>query len=111
MNAKLKAGLTQSGMRQYEVARLAGLTENDLSRIVQGRRDATPEERMRIATALGRAEGELFEGASVRFTGRGPNGSPPSASESAAERSCGTLLADDPAARNTSRRGAPSARS
>jgi transcriptional regulator with XRE-family HTH domain len=60
MNAKLKAFLAQTGRRQYEIAREVGLTENELSRIVRGRRSATADERRRLALALGVAEPELF---------------------------------------------------
>ena len=60
MNAKLKLFLSRTGRRQYEIAREIGLTENELSRIVRGRRPATPEERRRLAQALGLSERELF---------------------------------------------------
>jgi transcriptional regulator with XRE-family HTH domain len=63
MNAKLKLQITQSGKRQYEVARLAGLNETEFSQIVRERRPATAEERRRIAAALAVAEPELFGGA------------------------------------------------
>ncbi len=60
MNAKLKLQISQSGKRQYEVARLAGLNETELSQIVRERRSPTPEERRRIAAALAVAEPDLF---------------------------------------------------
>jgi len=60
MNAKLKSCLVQTGRRQYEIARAVGLTENELSRIVRGRRSATADERRRLAVALGVEEPELF---------------------------------------------------
>jgi transcriptional regulator with XRE-family HTH domain len=60
MNAKLKLQIAQSGKRQYEVARLAGLNETELSQIVRERRPPTPEERHRIASVLAVAERELF---------------------------------------------------
>jgi transcriptional regulator with XRE-family HTH domain len=60
MNAKLKLQIAQSGKRQYEVARLAGLNETELSQIVRERRSATPEERRRLAAVLAVAEPELF---------------------------------------------------
>jgi transcriptional regulator with XRE-family HTH domain len=62
MNSKLKLQITQSGKRQYEVARLAGLNETEFSQIVRERRPATAEERRRIAEALAVAEPELFGG-------------------------------------------------
>jgi transcriptional regulator with XRE-family HTH domain len=60
MNAKLKLCLSQTGRRQYQIAREIGLTENELSRIVRGRRSATADERRRLSLALGVAEPELF---------------------------------------------------
>ena len=60
MNAKLKICLAQTGRRQYQIAREAGLTENELSRIVRGRRNATADERRRIALVLGVDEPDLF---------------------------------------------------
>jgi transcriptional regulator with XRE-family HTH domain len=62
MNSKLKVCLSQSGKRQYQIAREVGLTENELSRIVRGRRPATAEERKRLALVLGVTERELFGG-------------------------------------------------
>jgi transcriptional regulator with XRE-family HTH domain len=63
MNAKLKLQIAQSGKRQYEVARLAGLNETELSQIVRERRPPTPDERHRIAAVLAVTERELFGGA------------------------------------------------
>jgi transcriptional regulator with XRE-family HTH domain len=60
MNAKLKLCLSRTGRRQYQIAREIGLTENELSRIVRGRRSATADERRRLSQALGVAEPELF---------------------------------------------------
>jgi transcriptional regulator with XRE-family HTH domain len=60
MNEKLKAYLARTGRRQYQIAREVGLTENELSRIVRGRRMATPDERRRLSLVLGVAEPELF---------------------------------------------------
>jgi transcriptional regulator with XRE-family HTH domain len=60
MNAKLKLQISQSGKRQYEVARLAGLNETELSQIVRERRSPTPEERRRIAAVLAVDEPDLF---------------------------------------------------
>jgi transcriptional regulator with XRE-family HTH domain len=60
MNSKLKLQITQSGKRQYQVARLAGLNETELSQIVRERRSPTPEERRRIAAVLAVAEPDLF---------------------------------------------------
>jgi transcriptional regulator with XRE-family HTH domain len=60
MNAKLKLCLVRTGRRQYQIAREVGLTENELSRIVRGRRSATADERRRLSQILGVAEPELF---------------------------------------------------
>jgi plasmid maintenance system antidote protein VapI len=60
MNAKLKHCLSKAGRRQYQIAREIGLTENELSRIVRGRRSATADERRRLSLVLGVAEPELF---------------------------------------------------
>jgi transcriptional regulator with XRE-family HTH domain len=62
-NAKLKEYLARTGRRQYQIAREVGLTENELSRIVRGRRSPTADERRRLALALGVAEPEIFDGA------------------------------------------------
>jgi transcriptional regulator with XRE-family HTH domain len=62
MNAKLKLCLTKTGRRQYQIAREIGLTENELSRIVRGRRTPTADERRRLSLVLGVAEPELFGG-------------------------------------------------
>jgi transcriptional regulator with XRE-family HTH domain len=60
LNAKLKLCLSKTGRRQYQIAREVGLTENELSRIVRGRRSATADERRRICMVLGVAEPDLF---------------------------------------------------
>jgi transcriptional regulator with XRE-family HTH domain len=60
MNAKLKLCLSQTGRRQYQIAREIGLTENELRRIVRGRRSATADERRRLSVVLGVAEPDLF---------------------------------------------------
>jgi transcriptional regulator with XRE-family HTH domain len=60
INVKLKLSLTQTGRRQYQIAREVGLTENELSRIVRGRRSATADERKRLSLVLGVAEPDLF---------------------------------------------------
>jgi len=60
MNYELKNALLRSGAPQYEIARRAGLNETALSRIVRGRRSATPDERQKLAKALGMDEAMLF---------------------------------------------------
>ena len=55
-----RLALLQSGQHQYQVAQAAGLSETTLSRIASGRREASPDERQRLARVLGRGERELF---------------------------------------------------
>ena len=62
---KLKVAVVASGEPQYELAQRAGLSETVVSRIVRGRRIASPEERKRLADALGVPERQLFENGSV----------------------------------------------
>lgn len=57
----IRLAVLRSGRRQYQIARAAGFTETTFSRIISGRRDASPQERKRIAKALGRREDELFD--------------------------------------------------
>ncbi len=59
-NTKLKEAVFKQGRHQYEVARDAGLSETRLSRLVQGRSEATSEERTRLAKVLKAPEEVLF---------------------------------------------------
>ena len=113
MNSKLKVCLSQSGKRQYQIAREVGLTENELSRIVRGRRPATAEERKRLALVLGVTERELFGGdpPQLSLAVSRETGSRSSASGPAAGRSCGSWRADARAATGMNLRAAPSGRS
>jgi len=56
----LKMALLERREPQYALAARIGMSESQLSRIVRGRRVATPAERARIAQALGVSEQELF---------------------------------------------------
>lgn len=55
----LIAAIRSSGLSQWRVAQLVGMSESRLSRIVR-RGDATPDERDRLVRLLGIAAGELF---------------------------------------------------
>ncbi len=56
----LKAAIIKSGFRQKFVAEQAGLTENRLTCAVIGRLELTPDEKQKVAKALGKDLGELF---------------------------------------------------
>lgn len=60
-NVKLKAKIALSGKLQMEIASSANITEERLSQLVTGRRNANPEERKAIAEALGCTKEEIFE--------------------------------------------------
>ncbi len=61
MRLPIKWALLETGRRQVEVARAAGLSEARMSKITNGWLEPRPEERERIAAALGRPADELFE--------------------------------------------------
>lgn len=48
--------------RQYQAASDAGIPEGTLSRIVNGRKAPTPEERSALSSALGVPQRDLFPG-------------------------------------------------
>jgi len=52
--------------RQYLAASEAGISESTLSRIILGRREASPSERRAIARALRRPQRDLFPGTEAR---------------------------------------------
>ena len=60
MNVRLKAAILAAGLKQYELAHLVG-TETRLSRIIQGRLTATPDEQLKLAKVLRRPVQELFD--------------------------------------------------
>ena len=59
---RLKMAVLMLGSPQYHVAARAGMSETRLSRIMRGRIEPTPEERMHLPEALGVPVAELFEG-------------------------------------------------
>ena len=64
-NVALKMAIFESRKKQKRIAKLAGITEFQLSHIVRGRRDATPRQRRRLATVLGKGEDALFPSAAA----------------------------------------------
>jgi transcriptional regulator with XRE-family HTH domain len=64
MFVNLKVSLWQTGTRQNQLARALHIDEALLSRIINGYREPTPEQRARIAQILHKDEAWLFERAS-----------------------------------------------
>lgn len=56
----LKIALLDSGLPQFEVARLADVGSQKISHFIYGRRDLEPDERRRLARVLRRSERDLF---------------------------------------------------
>jgi plasmid maintenance system antidote protein VapI len=56
----LKMALMRRGVRQYDAARLLGITDTRMSRIICGRLEATDEEKKRLAQLLQTPAEELF---------------------------------------------------
>jgi plasmid maintenance system antidote protein VapI len=56
----LKMALMRRGGRQYDAARLLGITDTRMSRIICGRLEATDEEKKRLAQLLQTPVEELF---------------------------------------------------
>ncbi len=61
MYANLKLQLWRTGLRQNQLAKLLGIDETILSKIVNGFRQPTPETRGKIAALLHSDEQWLFE--------------------------------------------------
>ena len=61
MYPNLKLQLWRSGIRQIRLARLLGVDEAMLSKVINGHRDATPELRQRISVVLESDADWLFE--------------------------------------------------
>jgi transcriptional regulator with XRE-family HTH domain len=61
MYPNIKLQMWRSGMRQNRLARMVNVDETTLSRIVNGFRRPGPEVRAKIAVALKRDQGWLFE--------------------------------------------------
>jgi plasmid maintenance system antidote protein VapI len=51
-NLKLKAAIVASGLTQYQVADLIGMSERCLSHLINGRKIATPEIQAQFANLL-----------------------------------------------------------
>ncbi len=62
LNLPLRLAIILSGKRQKRIAKLTRICESDLSEIVNGRKQASPERRARLARVLGKPESELFSG-------------------------------------------------
>ena len=60
MYLNLKVSIWQSGLRQNRLAQSLNMDEALLSRIINGFREPTAEQRTRIALALQKDEGWLF---------------------------------------------------
>lgn len=60
LNTALKAAIHDSGLKQTAIARDVGLSEPQLSRIINGHQDPTPEQKKAIAKALHRKVQDLF---------------------------------------------------
>lgn len=56
----LKMALMRRGVRQYDAARLLGITDTRMSRIICGRLAATDDEKKRLAQLLETPVEELF---------------------------------------------------
>lgn len=59
-NEALKLAIFRSGKTQIAVAKEAGMDDGVLSKVVRGYREATPEQRKRLAKVLRRKVHELF---------------------------------------------------
>ena len=64
-NARLRDLIFRRGLKQQEVADLAGINRTILSAIITGRVNPRPAEREAIAKALGVSEAEIFDGEAV----------------------------------------------
>lgn len=61
----LKTALMRRGIRQYDAARLLGITDTRMSRIICGRLEATDDEKKRLAQLLQTPIEELFADAAL----------------------------------------------
>lgn len=66
MYANLKLQLWRSGLRQNQLAKMLGIDETILSKIVNGFRQPSPETRVKIAALLNSDETWLFEQIEVK---------------------------------------------
>lgn len=60
VNVALKSAIFATGKKQQRVARLAGITPQDLSHAIYGRRELSETQRARLAKLLGKSESDLF---------------------------------------------------
>lgn len=60
LNIALKTALIATGKKQKRVAKLVGIQEIQLSKIVRGHRPPSEDERSKLAKFLGMSESELF---------------------------------------------------
>lgn len=60
MNLKLRGLILSQYPTQADFAKVIGVSETILSRIIKGRREATPQQKRTMAEILGRIEDELF---------------------------------------------------
>ena len=68
---RLRGVMAEKGMRQYEVARGAGISESRFSRCLRGLEQFSPEEREKIARFLGLPVRLLFREVKPRRGGPG----------------------------------------
>jgi transcriptional regulator with XRE-family HTH domain len=73
MYPNLKLEMWRQGLRQNRLAKMLGLDETVLSRIVNGFRDPDPDVRAKIATLLESSEQWLFEPAERTTGGDDPS--------------------------------------
>lgn len=60
LNVALKTAIFKSGKKQKRIAKLARMSESELSKIVRGHRPASSDERERLVKLLGAPVEELF---------------------------------------------------
>jgi transcriptional regulator with XRE-family HTH domain len=60
MNIRLKEAIGRSGLKAYEVARLAGMHRVTLSGLIHEYRPPTADEKAALAEALNKSVAELF---------------------------------------------------
>lgn len=61
LNTALAKAVIDTGKKKKTIARLAGLTQDEFSRILHNRRPASARQRARLATVLQKPESELFD--------------------------------------------------
>ena len=61
MNLKLKLAILEKFPCQADFAKMTGVSETTLSRIIRGRQKASPELKRTISEGLGIKAGEIFQ--------------------------------------------------